>query len=192
MIATAIHPPKNMVFAGLGGMFLLALLLETLLGPVPIAPARLLHLLLGAPADATEAAVLWQIRLPRALLAVAVGAALGMAGAAQQGLFRNQLADPALIGVSAGAALAAVAGIVFAAPLQALAPVPPGLLVPLLAFGGGLAASLLALRLAGGDTAGLLLAGIAVNAACATSPSGPWAAWPAAAGSAAASRCWPA
>jgi len=50
--------------------------------------------------------------------------------------------------------------------LQALAPVPPGLLVPLLAFGGGLAASLLALRLAGGDTAGLLLAGIAVNAAC--------------------------
>jgi iron complex transport system permease protein len=158
--------PGTLLFGGLGVLFLLALLLEILLGPVSIPAGRLLHLLFGAAGDATEAAVLWQIRLPRALLAVAVGAALGLSGAAQQGLFRNQLADPALIGVSAGAALAAVAGIVFTAPLHAVLPVPPGLLVPVLAFGGGLAATFIALRLAGADTAGLLLAGIAVNAAC--------------------------
>eukprot|EP01035_Chromulina_nebulosa_P008666 gene8666-11741_t len=107
-----------------------------------------------------EAAVLWQIRLPRAVLAIAVGAGLGLAGAAQQGLFRNPLADPALIGVSAGAALAAVAGIVLGTPVW--------LPVPACAFAGGLVATLLALRLAGtGEGTGrLLLAGIAVNAIC--------------------------
>jgi iron complex transport system permease protein len=165
-VSRAFFTPKTLLFTGLGALFLVALLLEILLGPVSIAPARLLHLLLGAPADPTEAAVLWQIRLPRALMAVAVGASLGLAGAAQQGLFRNQLADPALIGVSAGAALAAVIGIVFFAPLQVVLPIPPGLLIPVLAFGGGLIATFIALRLAGTDTAGLLLAGIAVNAAC--------------------------
>ena len=94
-----------------------------------------------------------------------------MAGAAQQGLFRNPLADPALVGVSAGAALAAVAMIVLGPPLiTLLAPwLPAGALVPLAAFGGGLLATGLALRLAqvsaeAGGTAALLLAGIAVNA----------------------------
>jgi iron complex transport system permease protein len=137
-------------------------------GAVRLAPGRILDLLAGAPADPREAAVLFGIRLPRALLAVAVGAALGMAGAAQQGLFRNPLADPALVGVSAGAALGAVAAIV----MGHLAPagIQPAL-VPLAAFGGGIAATVLALHLAqaggGAGTGGLLLAGIAVNAVCA-------------------------
>ncbi len=119
---------------------------------------------------ATLITVLWSIRLPRAVLAIAVGAALGLAGAAQQGLFRNPLADPALVGVSAGAALAAVAAIVLADRIDyAALPFPPRALVPIAAFAGGLAATLLALRLAragDGGTAGLLLAGIAVNAVC--------------------------
>jgi iron complex transport system permease protein len=144
------------------------LVLALTVGAVRLAPGRILELLAGAPADPREAAVLFGIRLPRALLAVAVGAALGMAGAAQQGLFRNPLADPALVGVSAGAALGAVAAIV----MGHLAPagVQP-VLVPLAAFGGGIAATVLALRLAqaggGAGTGGLLLAGIAVNAVCA-------------------------
>lgn len=162
--------PRRPARLGLLGAFAALLgaaaLLELAVGAVPIAPARVLALLLGAPADPMEATVLWSIRLPRLLLAIAVGAALGLSGAAQQGLFRNPLADPALVGVSAGAALAAVAAIVFAglAPPPVQAP-----LVPASAFAGGLAATLLALRLArlsGEATAGLLLAGIAVNAVC--------------------------
>lgn len=146
--------------------FLLAgsLAVSLLVGAVRIPPARMLALLAGAVPDAREAAVLWQIRLPRAALAIAVGAALGLAGAAQQGLFRNPLADPALIGVSAGAALAAVCTIVLGTPLLW---VPAGLGLPAAAFAGALAATALALglaRLSGAGTAGLLLAGIAVNA----------------------------
>jgi iron complex transport system permease protein len=149
---------------------LLALLLAAALfamsvGAVRLPLARLLALLGGAVAEPMENVVLWQIRAPRTLLAMAVGASLGVAGAAQQGLFRNPLADPALIGVSAGAALAAVAGIVLG---HHLPPIP--FLVPLAAFLGGLVASALAFRLAGAagaDTSGLLLAGVAVNAVAA-------------------------
>lgn len=154
-----------------------ALLVSVTVGAVSIAPVRLAGILFGgAIPDAREAAVIWDIRVPRAALAVAVGAALGLAGAAQQGLFRNPLADPALVGVSAGAALGAVAVIVLGDPLAArLAPwLPPRAMVPVAAFVGGLLASGLALRLArssggeggamGGAVAALLLAGVAINA----------------------------
>ena len=163
----------GMIIAGLALLVLLAAIAELMIGAVAVSPLRIVELLTGAPASPREAAVLWQIRLPRAVLALAVGAALGLSGAAQQGLFRNPLADPALVGVSAGAALAAVAAIVFADRIDIAAlPFPPRALVPVLAFAGGLAATFLALRLAraadpsGGSTAGLLLAGIAVNAVC--------------------------
>ena len=63
--------------------------------------------------EAWQATVLWEIRLPRVLLAMAVGAVLGMAGAALQGLLRNPLADPGIVGVSAGAGLGAITAIVF-------------------------------------------------------------------------------
>ena len=62
---------------------------------------------LGAQQDA----VLWSIRLPRVMLGALVGAALGIAGAAYQGIVRNPLADPQLIGVSSGAALGSALGI---------------------------------------------------------------------------------
>lgn len=117
----------------------------------------------GVPAH--ELAVVWDIRLPRVLTALAVGAALAVSGAVLQALFRNPLADPGLIGVSSGAALAAVAVIVLGGPvtlwLGAWA-------LPGAAFLGGLGTTLLIWRLARVegqvDVATLLLAGIAVNA----------------------------
>ena len=94
---------------------------------------------------AQDAAVFWLIRLPRVLLALAVGASLAAAGAAIQGLFRNPLADPALIGVSGGAALAAAAWIVLGGTLLVPAMgLPPALtpwLLPAAAFLGGLLAT---------------------------------------------------
>lgn len=114
-------------------------------------------------------AVLWDIRLPRVVLGALVGATLAVTGAALQGLFRNPLADPALIGVSSGAALAAVAVIVLGATLlQGLNEALGVFTLPLAAFIGGLLTTLLVYRLAnvGGRTsiATMLLAGIAINA----------------------------
>ena len=80
------------------------------LGSLP----RAIAAMLGAPADADasrEALVLFDIRLPRTLLAMFVGASLAVSGAMMQGLFRNPLADPTLIGIASGAAFAAVATI---------------------------------------------------------------------------------
>lgn len=127
--------------------------------------------LVGADAglDAAERTVFWSIRLPRVVLAGLVGAVLSMSGAALQGLFRNPLADPALIGVSSGGSLGAALVIVVGAPLFAASPawLRPALL-PLAAFGGGILATRLVLRLATLDghthVGVMLLAGVAVNA----------------------------
>jgi len=113
--------------------------------------------------------VLLSIRLPRAVLTVLTGAALGMAGAVLQGLFRNPLADPGLIGISSGAALAAALVIVLGGlpPFGAFGAILPYLL-PLAAFGGSLAATVLVYRLARigsrTDVGTLLLGGVALNA----------------------------
>ena len=112
-------------------------------------------------------AIVWSVRLPRVLLAALVGAALGSAGAALQGVVRNPLADAALIGVSGGAALGAVAMIVLGASLVAQATFGMWL-VPAAAFAGALVATRIALMLArvGGVTSGLslLLAGVGLAA----------------------------
>lgn len=117
----------------------------------------------GEPLSARDAAVLFQIRLPRVVLAICVGSALSLAGTALQGVFRNPLADPALIGVSAGGALAAAATIVLAGGSRGLE-----FLLPFAAFCGAGAATGLVFWLARRDgvisVAGVLLAGIAVNA----------------------------
>ena len=82
-------------------------------GAYPVALDDILRLFTGAEAaDATASLVLWDIRMPRLVLGLLTGAVLAVAGALLQGLFRNPLADPGLIGVSSGAALAAVAVIV--------------------------------------------------------------------------------
>lgn len=96
--------------------------------------------------SARKAAILWSIRAPRVVLAVLVGAALGSAGATLQGVVRNPLADPGLIGISGGAALGAIAWLVGGARvLGASAGVWP---MPAAAFAGALAMTLVALQLA--------------------------------------------
>jgi iron complex transport system permease protein len=144
-------------------------------GPTGITLASLPHVLgswLGAQGDATSAReqlVLIDIRLPRTLLAMFVGASLGVAGALMQGMFRNPLADPGIIGVSAGAALFAVATI--ALGHGALAPLlqPLGFYaLPVSAFLGSLLATGFLVVLSGRrrrlTTGTLLLAGIAIAA----------------------------
>lgn len=113
--------------------------------------------------------LLWKVRLPRILLAILVGAALALSGAAIQGLFRNPLADPSLIGVTSGAMVFAVAGIVLGNSLLASFPLAAGFISTLiLAFMGSLSTTYLVYRLATyrGKTmvATMLLAGIAVAA----------------------------
>jgi iron complex transport system permease protein len=107
--------------------------------------------------------IVWEIRLPRVLLAGVVGATLAYSGAAYQGVFRNPLADPYLLGAASGAGLAA--SLVFVAPVPVL--VGPVSLVTLAAFGGAVAAVLAAYLLAsvGGTTprTTLILAGVAVS-----------------------------
>jgi iron complex transport system permease protein len=118
-----------------------------------------------------QEAVLFSIRLPRVILSLAAGAALAASGAAMQGLFRNPLADPGLIGVSSGAALAAVAAIVLGDKVLHLldAGMRPWAL-PVAAFAGGLLATLsvhrFGLRDGRASIATLLLAGVAINAIC--------------------------
>jgi ABC-type Fe3+-siderophore transport system permease subunit len=133
-----------------------ATLLDRLLSPLGVAvPGGL---------DGTQTAVLLQLRLPRVLLASLVGAGLAISGAAYQGVFRNPLADPYLLGAAAGAGLGATLVIAYS-PVQSVGPVG---IVPLAAFAGALVGVGCALALgtvAGGShSPTLLLAGIAVAA----------------------------
>ncbi|MBS0550085.1 MAG: iron ABC transporter permease [Proteobacteria bacterium] len=141
------------------------------IGAFPVGPAELLSAVgLGdRTLDDTTAAVLYAIRAPRVLAAFAVGAALAAGGAAMQSLFRNPLADPGLLGVSSGAALAAVSVIVLGEKVMHVVPsdLRPWCL-PLAAFLGGLASTVVVYRLAQREgialVGTLLLAGIAINA----------------------------
>ncbi|WP_198675748.1 FecCD family ABC transporter permease [Aliidiomarina sedimenti] len=133
-------------------------------GPVPIDSLSLLLMSMrGEALDATAQLdwhILRDIRLPRVLLASLVGAALAMAGAAMQALLRNPLAEPGIVGVSSGAALAAVLVLYFGLVSWHSA------LLPLSAVLGSCVALLLVLSLAGRSPAvtTLILAGVAVSA----------------------------
>lgn len=120
------------------------------------------HGITGQPQPDTAGSVLWDIRMPRVLLAIVVGASLAVAGAVMQGIFANPLAEPAIVGVSSGAAVAAVAAI--ALGLTAL-----GVWVlPLAAFIGGVAVTFMVYSLSRvngrSEVLTLVLVGIAVNA----------------------------
>jgi iron complex transport system permease protein len=138
---------------------LLALLLGIHLGTTPLGPGRIFEALVRP--DSSDATIVLSLRLPRVLLAFAVGAGLGLTGAALQALVRNPLADPYLLGLSGGAGLGAVLMIgVFGAGSWA---------VPLAAWVGALLAVALVYRLAvvAGrrlDPRILLLAGVVVSA----------------------------
>jgi iron complex transport system permease protein len=148
-----------------------AVLLAVGVGTVPISPVATLRLLgwkaglAGQPADvpASTAVILFELRIPRVVLAAVVGGALAVSGTVFQALFRNPMADPAIIGISSGAALGAIVVILMAGSAFAA-----GLGVPAAAFAGALAVGFLVYRLArigpAVQVATLLLAGIAVAA----------------------------
>jgi iron complex transport system permease protein len=151
----------------LSGLLLLAAVLAASLGAVSVQPAD------WAQAWSAErsgsAHVLWELRLPRVLLAVAVGGALGLAGALTQGLFRNPLADPGLLGVTSGAVCAvALTLTVWATATSGLPAAWRPWALPLAAFVGALTVCALLERtarwLTPGSVAGLLLTGLALNA----------------------------
>lgn len=156
----------------LGGLALVVIsvfVLSLMLGPLSLSPARVVDILQasltdsGASLPRHEVATVTAIRLPRALTAIAVGAALAGAGAALQGLTRNPLVEPALIGVSSGAAVGAAAVIVLGGALAWL---------PAAAFACALAVTFGLMLLARTDSHApattLLLAGVAVNALAAS------------------------
>ena len=151
--------------AAAAALLLGALLLGALVGPARLGVGDVLRSLLahaGLPVDSrlspTEETILWQIRLPRVVLGALVGATLATAGASYQGVFRNPLADPYLLGVAAGAGLGATLAVAY---------VPSRELLPPAAFAGGMVAVGLTYaigRTAGGERSGttLVLAGVTV------------------------------
>jgi iron complex transport system permease protein len=154
--------------AGLAG----AALLAVLVGPVRLAPGAVLAELadrlplvaVHSGLSEQEAAILWQLRLPRVVLGGLVGAMLALAGAAYQGVFRNPLADPYLLGAAAGAGLGATLAIAYGPDTSGW----PVDLLPLAAFAGAVAgvAAAYALGRSGGvrNVSALILSGVAVAA----------------------------
>lgn len=148
-----------------------AIILSFGVGPLRVPPGDVLHVIgvqLGI-ADVgnlsqRDLSVVWNLRIPRALLGALVGASLALAGAALQGLFGNPLADPGIVGVTQGASLGAVSAIVLGASALGY------WTIPLAAFAGGAGATTLIYFLArpgrGEGTATLLLVGIAIGAGC--------------------------
>ena len=112
-----------------------AIILALLVGKFPLSFVDLWQVLLarfsGTPLLGSADTVIWQLRLPRILAAILVGASLAVAGAAYQGMFRNPLVSPDILGVSAGAGLGAICAIFFNLPMY---------MVQLFAFVGGLCA----------------------------------------------------
>src|SRR5205809_2112787 len=127
-------------------------IVESALSHLPLLDVR-------SPLDAGHEAILWQLRAPRVVLGALVGGTLAIAGSAYQGVFRNPLADPYLLGVAAGAGLGATLAIGYTSAARG-----SGELLPVAAFGGavlGVALSYLLGRSAGGrTTAALILAGV--------------------------------
>ena len=162
----------GLVLAGAAAALVAALLAGIWVGALALPPGavvvtlldRLPGLDLAGGLSPTQEAVLLQLRLPRVVLAALVGAGLAISGGAYQGVFRNPLADPYLLGAAAGAGLGATLVIAYS-PTETLGPFG---IVPLAAFVGALVGVGCALALgtaAGGShSATLLLAGVAVAA----------------------------
>ncbi|MTI00181.1 iron ABC transporter permease [Roseibium sp. RKSG952] len=174
----------RLALCGLTVTLLAAIMAGLVIGPISLPviemlPQVLKHVLQGTvPADDPIAVrnwiVLTEIRMPRVILGALVGAALAVSGAVMQGLFRNPLADPGIIGISAGAGLGAASFIVFGGTV--LAPVSVFLgpfALPIAAFTGALFCMLLLYRIGTRQgvtsVATLLLAGIALTALAAAS-----------------------
>ncbi|MBP2477319.1 iron complex transport system permease protein [Crossiella equi] len=151
-------------------LLLVAMTAAVLLGAIDLGATRVLAEVFAqlsggvSPLSEREAAVLWELRVPRVVLGCLVGAALASSGAAFQGVFRNPLADPYLLGAAAGAGLGATLA-VFTVPAFAGAGITAP--VPVAAFAGavlGVGLTWALGRSAGPGTATLVLAGVAVAA----------------------------
>lgn len=137
---------------------LLAILISLSAGSLDLSWNQLLTIFLHGPGTEIEQVIIWEIRLPRALLAGLVGAALSLSGVTFQAVLRNPLADPYLLGVSGGAALGAVTALTcgFQSPI----------IIPLAAFIGALMALLLVYLVAQAHTCSshtLILSGVMVG-----------------------------
>ncbi|MFY0252486.1 FecCD family ABC transporter permease [Chitinophaga sp. 30R24] len=174
---------KILTYAGAPALLTVILIVVVLVatgtGAMHVSPLQVLaillqkvHIHLPVVWNGNAEAVLLVIRLPRVVLSVLIGAGLALAGAALQGLFRNPMADPGLIGISGGASLAAVLVIVFQAALPVWFSV--GWIhyyaMNIAAFAGAFIAAWLVIRIAhtdsGSAVAVMLLGGIAINALC--------------------------
>ncbi|WP_338425192.1 FecCD family ABC transporter permease [Sphingopyxis kveilinensis] len=151
--------PRWSLMTALIALTLAAAVASLLFGTVGLSPGRLLAAATGG-GDPIASIILFELRLPRTLLALAIGAMLGLAGAALQGYLRNPLAEPSVLGTSNAAALGGVAALYFG-----LAELHPAML-PLLATGSALVSLALLVSLAGKAESPLtlILAGIAVSA----------------------------
>lgn len=149
---------RGMLIAALAALTLVAAVASLRFGPVDLSIARLAAAATGH-GDRVAAIILFDLRLPRTLLALAVGAILGLAGAALQGFLRNPLAEPSVLGTSNAAALGGVAALYFG-----FAQAHPAAL-PLLSIGAALLSLVLLFALAGRSESPLtlILAGIAVG-----------------------------
>jgi len=154
---------KNVAFFSAGT--LIAVLLALLVGKYPLTPGELWGLFIHSDStslDSRVATVFWQIRLPRILAALVIGAALSAAGAAYQGMFRNPLVSPDILGVSAGAGMGACVAMWLGLPV---------VVIQLMAFLGGMLAVALTCLIATqakrhDPVLSLVLVGIAVGTLC--------------------------
>lgn len=151
--------PSSHLLAGLGVCLVVVFYCALLVGPVNISIVEAL-IDWSRKESSIGSLILFDIRLPRALLALFIGATLGLAGAALQGLFRNPLAEPGIIGVSNGAALGAV--LVFYFGYANLA----WFVLPIGGLAGALASVVIIFMLIGNSRSNvtLILAGVAINA----------------------------
>lgn len=164
---------RAVILPGLALILFVVVTAGAVLGPVALPVDEVLRIILAkAPLVGariardwaeTDAAIVLDIRLPRVVLSALVGGALGLAGTAFQGLFRNPMADPYVVGVSAGAALGATVAILFGLPQAGL-----GFgAIPVMAFAGALVTVMLVYRLAAvrgrATTVAMVLAGLAVS-----------------------------
>lgn len=160
---------RAIVMAGLVLGLVVTVVASLCIGAVKIPLPDVLASLFGTAEDSRYQSVFWQLRMPRIAMGFLVGGTLSVAGVLMQGMFRNPLADPALIGASSGGALGAVFVIVLAHRFFPDIPLLSDLrLLPLAAFAGALVVTGLVQRLSnvGGYTAvaTLLLVGVAINA----------------------------
>jgi iron complex transport system permease protein len=162
LVATRLSLPVSLAF--LAG----ALLVGVLVGPVRLGTFDVIHATVAhvfgfsSPLVGADDAILWELRLPRVILGAIVGGTLAAAGAAYQGVFRNPLADPYLLGAAAGAGLGATIVAAYA-PASALA----GDLLPIAAFVGAAVAVVAAYTLgrsagAAAGPAAMVLAGVTI------------------------------